>query len=154
MPQLRKHSRSLIIGTCCAAAGAAGGAIATAGAAPSGHSHPAAPSAQAKAARKAKLGPLLRFARRAVHGDAVVHTKNGFVTVSFGRGTVAGVTGQQLTINEGTRTASYMTVTLTIPATARVRDDGQRATLSQVKPGQRVLVVTAPKRTFVIARTP
>src|ERR1039458_4705430 len=34
------------------------------------------------------------------------------------------------------------------------RDNGQRSTLSNVKDGQRVIVVTAPKNTFVVARTP
>jgi hypothetical protein len=35
-----------------------------------------------------------------------------------------------------------------------VRDDKQKSSLSSVKAGQRVLVVTAPNRTLVIARTP
>jgi hypothetical protein len=45
-------------------------------------------------------------------------------------------------------------VTVTIPANAAVRDDRQKASLSDVKPGQRVLVLTAPTRTYVIARAP
>jgi hypothetical protein len=64
------------------------------------------------------------------------------------------VNGQQLTITEGTAKASYKTVTLTIPAGARVRDNRQKASLSDVKAGQRVIVIQAPKRTLVIARTP
>ena len=80
--------------------------------------------------------------------------QGGFPTVTFERGKVDSVNGQQLTITEGTAKASYKTVTLTIPASAPVRDDRQTASLSSVKAGQRVLVVTAPRRTFVIARTP
>jgi hypothetical protein len=78
----------------------------------------------------------------------------GFVTVSFDRGRVDSVNGQQLTLTEGTAKASYKTVTLTIPSTARVRDNRQAATLSDLKAGQRVIVVTAPRQTFVIAHTP
>src|SRR6202034_611438 len=105
------------------------------------------------AAKRAHAGGVGRFAARAVSGDVVVHTKTGFATVSFERGTVASVSGQQLTITEGTAKASYKTVTLTIPVNARVRDDRQKATLSDVKAGQRVLVLTGPKQTAVIARS-
>ena len=92
--------------------------------------------------------------RRAVQGDAVVRTASGFGTVSFERGTVKSVSGAQLTLTEGTRRASYRSVTVTIPTDARIRDDGTRGDLSSLKAGQRVLVITAPRRTFVIARTP
>lgn len=148
MSSIRKHSRLLLVAVCCVGLGAGVSAIASAGAATSG-------SAKVSAATKrARVGGLRRFAARAVSGDVVVRTKAGFTTVSFERGTVDSVSGQQLTITEGTAKASYKTVTLTIPANARVRDDRQQATLSDVKAGQRVLVLTAPKQTFVIARTP
>jgi hypothetical protein len=88
------------------------------------------------------------------HGDVVVRTKAGFFTVTFDRGKVDSVSGRQLTITEGTKKASYKTVTLTIPTGATVRDDRHTASLSDLKAGQRVLVLKAPKRTFVIARTP
>jgi hypothetical protein len=148
MSSIRKHSRLLLVAVCCVALGAGVSAIASAGAATGG-------SAKVSAATKrAHAGGLKRFAARAVSGDVVVPTKAGFASVSFERGTVQSVGGQQLTITEGTAKASYKTVTLTIPATARVRDDRRPATLSDVKAGQRVLVLTAPKQTFVIARTP
>jgi hypothetical protein len=83
-----------------------------------------------------------------------VRTADGFATVTFERGKVDSVSGQQLTITEGTRKATYKTVTVTVPADAVVRDNRQKATLSDVKPGQRVLVLAGPKRTYVIARTP
>jgi hypothetical protein len=88
-----------------------------------------------------------------VHGDVVMHTKAGFRTVTFDRGVVDSVAGQRLKITEGTPKATYKTVTLAIPANAVVRDDKQKSSLSSVKAGQRVLVVTAPNRTLVIART-
>ena len=93
------------------------------------------------------------MARRAVHGDLVVAGKQGFVTVTFDRGKVDSVSGQQLTIAEGTKQATYKTVTLTIPSGARVRDDRHTATLADLKAGQRVTVIQAPKQTYVIART-
>jgi hypothetical protein len=148
MTSIRKHSRLLVVAVCCVALGAGVSAIATAGAATGGAGKGTA------ATKHARTGGVGRFAARAVSGDVVVRTKTGFATVSFERGTVDSVSGQQLTINEGTAKASYKTVTLTIPASARVRDDRQKATLSDVKAGQRVLVLTAPKQTFVIARTP
>jgi hypothetical protein len=97
---------------------------------------------------------LRLVARRAVHGDLVVWTKQGFVTITFDRGAVSSVSGQQLTINEGTAKATYKQVSLTIPTNALVRDNRQKATLSQLQQGQRVIVVQTPNRTFVIAHTP
>lgn len=142
---IRNHGRLLIIAVCCVALGAGVSAIATAGAAPTtGSAHP----------RSARLGPLRRFAARAVHGSVVVRTTSGFQTVTFDRGKVQSVNGQQLTITEGTAKATYKTVTLTIPSSARVRDNRHKATLSDVKAGQRVIVLSAPQTTFVIARTP
>ncbi len=150
MSHILKHSRLLLVAVCCVVVGAGASVIAGAGAATGTPAH-------AKAAHRAHgkhRGGLRRFAGRAVHGDVVIHTKAGFRTVTFDRGVVDSVSGQQLNITEGTPTATYKTVTLTVPATARVRDDHQWTSLSAVKPGQRVLVLVAPKRTIVIARTP
>jgi hypothetical protein len=149
MSLIRRHSRLLLVAVCCVAAGAGISAIATAGAATS-TAHSAPSSAKASKARRGGLRRLMR----GVQGSAVVHTANGFGTVSFQRGKVEAVSGQQLTITEGTPRATYKTVTVTVPANAVVRDNRQKATLSAVKAGQRVLVLTAPKHTFVIARTP
>jgi hypothetical protein len=151
MSHILKHSRLLLVAVCCVAVGAGASVIAGAGAATSSK---ASATSKAHKAHKAKKGGLRRIARRTVHGEFVVHTKAGFRMVTVDRGVVDSVSGQQLKITEGTLKATYKTVTLTIPATARVRDDRQEASLSAVKPGQRVLVLTAPKRTFVIARTP
>ena len=65
-----------------------------------------------------------------LQGDVVVRTASGFGTVSFQRGTVTSVSGAQLTLTEGTRRASYRSVTVTIPADAVIRDNRQRAALS------------------------
>ena len=96
--------------------------------------------------------PRLAELARAVHAEAVVPTKSGFATVTIDRGKVTAVSGDQLTLQEGTATSTYKTVTLTIPATANVRDNGQKATLSDVKTGQQAAVVQLPQRTLVRAR--
>ena len=44
------------------------------------------------------------------------------------------------------------TLTVTIPASAHVRDDRHKATLAELKPGQRVLVLHGPQQTLVVAR--
>ena len=148
MSSIRRHSRLLLVAVCCIAVGAGISAIATAGAATSTtSSHAGATHA------KAGKGGLRRLLH-AVQGSAVVRTADGFANVTFERGKVDSVSGQQLTITEGTAKATYKTVTVTVPAGAVVRDNRQKATLSDVKAGQRVLVLTAPKRTYVIARTP
>jgi hypothetical protein len=147
MSFIRDHSRILLVAASCTALGAGASAIASAG---------AAGSASGAHARTGALRgrELRRFARHAVQGSFVVHTaKRGFVTVSFHRGKVDAVDGQQLTLTEGTKAAAYKTVRLTIPSTAKVRDNRQASTLSALQPGQRVVVLTAPQRTFVIAHT-
>ena len=88
-----------------------------------------------------------------MHGDVVVATRTGFVTVTYDRGIVQSVSGNQLVLADGTKKATYKTVTLTIPATARVRDNGVTTSLSEVKSGQRAIVIQAPHRTWVIAHT-
>jgi hypothetical protein len=146
MSLIRKHSRLLVVAGSCAALGAGASAIATAGAATGN-------SSKAGEAAKASVRAPRRLAARAVHGDLIVATKTGFAAVTFDRGTVKSVSGQQLTLTEGTRKATYKTVTLTIPTAARVRDNRHTATLAEVTIGQRVTVVQAPKATFVIAHT-
>jgi hypothetical protein len=150
MSFLRRHLKLLTIGAACAAAGAGAGTIATAGAA--GTTTAGTTAAAASPATHPAVRRIL--ARRAVQGSFVVATKTGFVTVTVSRGFVDSVTGNQLTIREGTKKATYKTVTLTIPSSARVRDNGRAASLSQLTQGQRVGVVQGPKRTLVVARTP
>jgi hypothetical protein len=151
MSLLRRHSRIALVAISCIALGAGASAIASAGAATGATTGTSAPSAHQHAGRGKGLRQL---ARRAVHADLVVATKQGFVTVTIDRGKVDSVSGQQLTIAEGTKKQTYKTVTLTIPSTAKVRDDRHAASLSSLSSGQRVLVIAAPKRTLVIARTP
>lgn len=145
----------LLVAVACLAIGAGASAITTAGAA--SHTNTRVSLHQLRAGhglRGVRAEALRLVARRSVHGDLVVWTKQGFVTITFDRGAVSSVSGQQLTINEGTAKATYKQVTLTIPTGALVRDNRQKATLSQLQQGQRVIVVQTPNRTFVIAHTP
>jgi hypothetical protein len=150
MTSIRRHARLITVGASCAAIGAGASAIASAGAATSSSSR----TTSAHAHKHAFRGGLRGFAARAVHGDIVVPTKTGFATVTFDRGRVDSVSGQRLTLTEGTPKASYRTVTVTVPSSAIVRDNGRRSDLAAVTQGQRVLVLTGPKHTRVIARTP
>jgi hypothetical protein len=153
MSFIAKHSRLLVVAVACAAIGAGASAIAGAGAAtPSAAKSSAAGKPGTKRGHRA--GGLRRWATRSVHGDLVVKAKSGFVTVSFDRGKVDSVDGRRLTITDGTRKASYRTVTVTVPSSAVVRDDRKAAQLSDLKAGQRVIVVQAPQRMLVVARTP
>lgn len=139
-----KHSptKLIAVGVTCAAVGAAGGG-AVAGAATHG-------AAGASAHHKRGAGRLLR---RTVHADLVVARRNGtFATITVDRGVVRSVSGDRLTIAEGTRKSTYREITLTIPATSAIRDNHQRATFAALKPGQRVTVRQGPRRTVVRAR--
>lgn len=147
MSFIRTHLKLITVAASCALIGASGGVIASAGAATS------ASTASAVQGGKRWVRPRLVL-RRSVHGDLIVATKSGFVRVTFDRGLVQSVSGQQLTLAEGTKARTYRTITLTIPTSARVRDNGRKATLADVTAGQRALVVQGPTQTLVIARTP
>jgi hypothetical protein len=145
-----------VLGLDCVAIGAGVGAIASAGAATTSSSAGAGAAGSTKANRGGgypALARRLREVRRVAAGTLTVATKNGFVTVTFDNGAVQSVSGQQLTLLEGTKT-THRTATLTIPTGAVVRDDGEPAPLGALKAGQRAVVITAPNHTYVIARTP
>ena len=98
------------------------------------------------------LGPLGDAAGPPVHSDTVVpNEKGGFDTVTMDRGSFSSLSGNQLTITEGTKTATYKTVTLTIPSGATVRRNGEAAKLSDLKSGDTVMVMQSPKATVVAA---
>lgn len=148
---ITRHSRSLIVGLSCAGLATGAGAIATAGAS-TGH-------ATGHAARGDHSGPppgpppLAGLTGQAVHGQVVVPTKTGFATVTFDRGVVKSVDGQQLEITEGTKTNTYQTVTVTVPANAIVRNDGSKSSLADVSAGEHVTVIQGPEKTCVLAGT-
>jgi hypothetical protein len=149
MGRIRQNWKFGALAVSCMIIGAGAGAsmIGSAGAATT--------SSSAAKATHAHAGLRLRARRllgRTVHGDFVLATKQGFVTVTVDRGRVQSVNGQQLTLTEGTKTQTYKTVTLTIPSNAKIRDNRKLVSLRDVKQGQRAMVVQAPQHTWVIAR--
>jgi hypothetical protein len=153
MSFLRNHSRVLLIAAICAALGAGASAIATAGAS-SGPAKSASVRGGGALGKRGLRRGALRMLARSVHGTLVVPTRTGFENVTFDRGSVQSVSGGQVTMAEGTKKATYKTITLTIPGTAVVRENGKKTALRDIKPGQRVIVVQAPKRTLVIVHDP
>ena len=89
-----------------------------------------------------------------MHADLVVPAKGGkFVDVTLDRGVVQQVSSSSITLKEGTKTATYKTVAVDLPSNVVVRIDRKAGKLSDVKAGQRALVIKGPKRTLVIARS-
>src|SRR5947209_5355795 len=88
-----------------------------------------------------------------VHEQAVVLDRAGksFITVTTDDGTVDSVAGDQLTVTESAGKVTYQKLTLTIPSGATVIREGKKATLSQVKSGDHVLVRQSSDGTFVLA---
>jgi hypothetical protein len=88
-----------------------------------------------------------------LHSEMVVPTRSGenFVTVTQDSGTVKSVSGDQLTITEGTKEATYKTVTLDIPSDARVVRNGRNAELGDLRQGDHVHVSQSPQDSFVFA---
>jgi hypothetical protein len=144
VPAPKRHGapRLVAVGLICAALGAGASAIAVAGA-----------STPHTGAVHHRLRPRALL-RRAVQAQLVVATRRGFVRVSLLRGTVRSIAGRRLTLLVGTRRASYRTVTVSLPARTRVRDNHERSTLSALRPGQRALIIRAPHRALVIAHAP
>jgi hypothetical protein len=98
------------------------------------------------------FGPLAGAEGPPVHSDAVVpNEKGGFDTVTMDRGKFSSLSADQLTITEGTKSATYKTVTLTIPSNATVRRNDEKAELSDLKAGDEVLVAQGPSGTVVAA---
>jgi hypothetical protein len=91
----------------------------------------------------------------AVHSVSVVPDKAGtsFITLTSDRGTVKSVdsAGATITITEGTKSATYKTLTLSVPSGAKVIRDGKTATLAEVKAEDHVSVSSSTEGTTVFA---
>jgi len=162
---MRPSLKTVAIGASCLAFGAGGGAaasaITSASAAPArpassarGQLSTTGTSAPARAAAMGRRHRALRLFARAVEGQIEVRTRTGFATLSFERGVIDSINGSRLELTEGTRKHAYRTVSIVIPSDARVRNDGRRASLSSLRAGERVLIVRAPRLTFVRAHAP
>lgn len=97
----------------------------------------AAPDGQVRAGR----GELRRLAawRRLVHATVVVDLpKKGLTTIQLDRGTISAVTADSLSIAE----AGDTSVTVVLGAETRVRKDGERAAIADLKVGDEVFVMS------------
>ena len=142
--------RLSIVGALCAIAGAAAG-IAGSSASSSPAPHPLI-GLGGHRFLFSKHGPLADASGPPVHVDAVVPKQGGgFETVTMDRGGFSSLSANQLAISEGTKTATYKTVALTIPAGATVRRNGAPAQLSDLRAGDEVTVLQSPSNTAVIA---
>ena len=88
-----------------------------------------------------------------VHSEMVVPNRAGddFITVTQDNGKVESVSGNQLTITEGTQKATYKTVTVYVPGDATVMRNGKKAELSDLQAGDQVHVSVAADGSFVFA---
>jgi hypothetical protein len=127
----------------CAAVGTIGG-IAAGAAAPS---HDGTEAHGPETQSGCPVGPpppmpmaVFAFGGPPVHAVQIVPNKagDGFDTVTEDSGTVKSVSGDNLTITEGTDKATYATPTLTIPADATVQRNEESAKLSDIQTGDHV----------------
>jgi hypothetical protein len=138
--------KSAVAAGVCAAVGATAGIVGSA-AAPS-HSHKAHSTSYdtATGGPDRRPGPAGMIAFKIgiggppVHGVQIVPNKagDGFDTVTQDSGTVKSISGDSLTITEGTDKATYATPTLTIPAGATVERNFQSAKLTDIQAGDHV----------------
>src|SRR3954453_4104414 len=106
----------------------------------------------------------------ALHADAVVPRNDGtFAKITFDRGTVVSVSGNELTIREGTPDKTYETADLNLPDSTKVflfrshrrthqrhfnGTDDNAASLSDLQAGDRVAVWQSERKTVVLATRP
>ena len=143
--------RGALVAGACALVGVVGG-IAGSAAAPSNSGQTTTNGGQAPGAGHGRHFGFLGGGPP-VHGELVVPNRagNGFETVTIDSGTVKSVSGDQLTITEGTRSATYKEATVTIPTGAKVMRNFADAELSDLKAGDRVHVSSSPEETVVFA---
>lgn len=144
----RKRLPYVIAAVVCLAVGAlagiAGGSAAT--------THTKAHRANSQAGHFARRGGPLVGGPLPVHSVSVIPNKEGtaFDTVTLDNGTIQSVSGQELTVLEGTKKLAYKTAALAIPAGATVRRDGKTAQLGDLQKGDRVIVFANSDGTTVV----
>jgi hypothetical protein len=119
----------------------AGVALAATGTSPSpSASTKAGTSAHAKGPDRAKHpGRLSAATRRAVHGELVVKGKDGkYVTIDTQRGSVTAVSPTSITV----RSADGFSATYAVGSGTRVRKDGKKAAVGDLKVGDAALVMS------------
>jgi hypothetical protein len=95
------------------------------------------------------------FHRGLIHGEFVVPARdNTFKTITIDRGTITGVDGSTIHLREGTRDAVYKTVDITLGSGDLVVINGHKASVGDLKAGDRARITQRPKRTLVFALQP
>ena len=91
-----------------------------------------------------------------VHSVSAQLNKAGtaFITVTTDQGTVTAISGNDITLHEGTKTVTYKDVTVTVPDGATVTRDDATASLSDIKVGDRVSISSSSDGTVVRATDP
>jgi hypothetical protein len=143
----KRFVRTVTIGALCAAVGTAAGIAGS-----SADTSSKSASKSARASNAGRPGGPFRFAGGPpVHSEAVVPNKAGdkFITVTTDTGTVKSISGDQLTITEGTKNLTYKDVTITVPSDATVNRNGAKATFGDLKEGDHVMVSQSSEGTFV-----
>src|SRR4051794_25724293 len=144
-------SRTIGIAAVCAAVGAAGGIAGTTAATSKHH------RSHATKRSDARPGPPGRgFGHRfgggpPVHVEAVVLDKAGksWITETSDSGKVKSVSGNDVTITEGTDSVPYKDVTVTVPDGATVIRNGAKSAVGDLKDRDFVHVANSSDGTFV-----
>jgi GTPase involved in cell partitioning and DNA repair len=147
----RKWAGAIAVAATCALVGAASG-IATSGAA----TMTAGTAKTSKTAASAADRPFGGPGGMSVHSVSAQLNKAGtaFVTVTRDQGTVTAISGNDITLHEGTKTVTYKDVTVTVPDGATVTRNDATAALSDIKVGDRVSISSSSDGTVVRADDP
>lgn len=140
--------RRILIGGVTAAAivGAGGAALAATGsdstnsAGSSSHQSATARSHDGKKGRQGKRMKGRRLLRRVDHGQFVVHTRKGFVTVQLIRGTVTDVSASSITVTSADHVTDTFAVTPDTKVHKRVDGKPAASTIGAVAKGDHVVV--------------
>lgn len=152
--KVSKRSRLGLTAVLCVSVGAAGG-IAGGNAATTKHKSASrqARSADANEPTGSPDGFRGGPGHFAVHEEAVVLDKAGkaYITATDDSGTVASVSGNDLSIKEGTTAVPYKTVKVTLPDGAKVYRNSAVAKVGDLKSGDHVHVSQSSDGTVVLA---
>jgi len=107
----------------------------------------------AKAPRPPKGAMAHALGGPPVHSEMVVPNKSGddFITITQDNGKVESVSGDQLTITEGTPKATYKTETIDVPSDATIVRNGKKAELSDLQAGDQVHASVSQEGSFLFA---
>jgi hypothetical protein len=147
--------RATAIGAVCALAGAGAGIAGSSAASSTSTSAKSAKTAKSTAARRAAgfRGMGGPGHDHAVHAVETVLNRAGtaYITETEDNGTVKSVSGDEVTITEGTTAVPYKDVTVTIPSGATVERNGKTATVADLKAGDDIHVSVSSDGTDVHA---